>query len=415
VKGRTLAIAMMLAAPAVAAGSSTVHAVGGAYQATASAEGVRVGVAAPRFLLVEQLVDAGAPVAQAAVDGLGGSSAFASVPYPGDVVVTLPGTLAAGSGHPVPPEARYPLYAGSDYPAAQEAKVSEPGLELVAHSESLSSRASGMVAAGAGDSVISSLRSQASADRDPAAGTVRSVAITAADGISLGGVLQIGHVVARAEVTRAPDGQPARRSEFHADGVSIGGRTVGLDEKGLVVPGSGAPLPDTGALSDLLRQAHVTVTVLAPTTDPDGIVSGGLRLTAEQQIPGGPPIVVSYTFGRAVAHASASGGLPLGVGSLLRGLPAAVDGGTSASRGGSAGDGLLAPAPRSPGAVGGSVPAPGGPPPVHTAPVAVATGGAGQPPQTDDSSYLVLVAAAVIGVGAAQLIRLLGVRSSWTS
>ena len=46
------------------------------FQATASAEGVRVGVAAPNFVVVDQLVDVGVPVAQfAAAKTLGSMNA----------------------------------------------------------------------------------------------------------------------------------------------------------------------------------------------------------------------------------------------------------------------------------------------------------------------------------------------------
>src|SRR2546428_735047 len=71
----------------------------GVYRAVANADGTRVTVSAPGYLLVNTLFDTGAPTAQAVVDGLGNSRAFASYPYPGDTVVAAPG-LVKGNGGP---------------------------------------------------------------------------------------------------------------------------------------------------------------------------------------------------------------------------------------------------------------------------------------------------------------------------
>src|SRR5437868_5951105 len=63
-----------------------------AFDASAGADGVRVGVVLNGAPLTPQIVDVGGPTAQAVLTGFGKSQAFASMPYPGDAVLTLPPT-----------------------------------------------------------------------------------------------------------------------------------------------------------------------------------------------------------------------------------------------------------------------------------------------------------------------------------
>ena len=73
----------------------------------------------PGYLLVNTLVDLGAPTAQATVDGFGTSRAFASYPYPGDTVVAGPGLLKGNGAPPQIPD--YPLIVQTSYPSATSA------------------------------------------------------------------------------------------------------------------------------------------------------------------------------------------------------------------------------------------------------------------------------------------------------
>src|SRR6476619_3667774 len=70
------------------------------FEARAAADGVRVGVLAPGASLFDQIADVGAPVTQLELTGLGTSQAFASMPYPGDTVVSGPATVATLLGAP---------------------------------------------------------------------------------------------------------------------------------------------------------------------------------------------------------------------------------------------------------------------------------------------------------------------------
>src|SRR5687768_9628114 len=126
------------------------------FGARASAAGFRLQLGATNFPLTPTPVDAGGPLAQASLDSLGNSQAFASFPYPGDVVVAFPG-LAAGFGVPgVPP---YPFSVASSYPQSAEQKQAHPFGDLSASSTEYAS--TGQAFAGV-PGVMQSARGQAS-------------------------------------------------------------------------------------------------------------------------------------------------------------------------------------------------------------------------------------------------------------
>ena len=112
----TAFVAAVVALPFLPTGA---HAQSGVFRAVAEADGTRTTYALPGYLLVNTLVDLGAPTAQATVDGFGTSRAFASYPYPGDTVVAVPGLLKGNGAPPQIPD--YPLIVQTSYPSATSA------------------------------------------------------------------------------------------------------------------------------------------------------------------------------------------------------------------------------------------------------------------------------------------------------
>ena len=102
-----------------------------AFTATAAADGARFAMTVPNAPGTNTPIDGGGPSAQATVSSIGASQAFASLPYPGDLPVRLPGLLA-GVGVPGVPQ--YPFYAASDHPTAPDASLEAPGYSLRAAS-----------------------------------------------------------------------------------------------------------------------------------------------------------------------------------------------------------------------------------------------------------------------------------------
>ena len=70
------------------------------YQASAGADGARLSVTIPGATVVDQVIDGGGPTAQAAVSSLGGSSALAAQPYPGELAIIGPGLGASFTWNP---------------------------------------------------------------------------------------------------------------------------------------------------------------------------------------------------------------------------------------------------------------------------------------------------------------------------
>src|SRR5438477_1700681 len=139
---RTLVSGLVLVAGITTIGQGVGRAEGAGpptLEARATAEGGRFGFAVPGFAVVEQIIDGGGPVADARIDALGNSRAFAALPYPGDHAINGPSNVAGLAGLPSPPA--YPFYAGSTYPLQPDSSLHQPGWDLHARSEEFASEA----------------------------------------------------------------------------------------------------------------------------------------------------------------------------------------------------------------------------------------------------------------------------------
>ena len=281
---------------------------GGTFSAAASASGLRVSFAAPGYAAVQELTDFGFPVAQAAVDSLGESSGFASYPYPGSTFLAGPGTLAGFTGQGLPPFFTYPFIAASSYPGQPETKVTQPGYQLTSKSGASASEATAEAGGSDHDSSIGVSSASARAQRNPADGAITAEGSNRTEAVTLGGVLKIGHTAGAAKVSRTGGGTLTRESSFTVEGLVVGGQQVGLAPDGFVVPGTTVPVPDGGALTEALARAGLAVRYLRGSDVPDGVVSPGMAVTWTQQIPNGPLLVMTLTFGQVVARASTEAG-----------------------------------------------------------------------------------------------------------
>jgi len=281
------------------------------FAATAAAEGVRIGVAAPGYLLTDQLVDAGGPLAQATVNALGQSKALAAYPFPGDLVITGPGTLAGFTGLPALPG--YPFVVQSESPVRPEATAERGPHRLRARSTDRGSSAEAATAAGGGDAVVG--RSSAVADvvADEASTTVRAEASNDVEAVHVGDVLRLGRVASQAKAERDRTGQLTRSSALAVGQVMIAGQAFGFTERGLVLAGTTVPVPAGDGAARALADAGISLRYLAPAETPDGVVAAGIEITqlVRPGVAGAPAEVkVTLTFGRAAAFASGTLALP---------------------------------------------------------------------------------------------------------
>jgi hypothetical protein len=284
-------------------GSGAAAAGPGSFSASATADGGRMALIVPGASIADQIIDGGGPVAQADIDSLGSSRAFAATPYPGELGVIGPGIVTSLVGAPQPPG--YPFIAASRHPATPEQHV-EYGqfYRLQARSSEDSSEASARTSDFGGD--IRMMASRASARVADEAGTITAQAVNRFEGITAG-PLQISAIDSSASVSQAADGEPAKQSSLVVTGASIDGQAVGFSDQGFVVGSDAQPLPPSDPLMAALGQAGVTVTYLQSETTPSGIVSPGLRIVAVREIPGAQrTATVVLTLGRASAAVEAA-------------------------------------------------------------------------------------------------------------
>lgn len=288
---------------------------GGAFSGTASADGIRVGLAIPNFLIIENFVDGGGPSAQATLDSLGTSKAFASLPYPGETAVALPGLVGTLTGKSIP---GYPFYVATTSPTTPDSHADQPGYHLGSHSDASSSAAS----AQAGETTTTGIETGAFSTASVTAGSDGSVVSESDTRIDLAlGAIRLSGLESTASVLLGPDGKATRRSSLKVGTLSLGGITIGVTDQGLVLGGLTLPLGDLlGGLGRMLSLGDTVVKFLPATETPDSVLSAGLLITTSEQLPVvGHPAQVSITVGRAFAMASASAVAPLPAAPVIAG------------------------------------------------------------------------------------------------
>ena len=324
----------------------------------ASADLVQASFSIPGFLIVSNFFEGPGPTAQAAIDSLGSSQGFASLPYPGETATSVPGLVSTLTGKSLP---SYPFIVNSSYPSNPSRQVDQPGYHLSSVSEATSTTAT----ATAGESLSSP---------SEVGGFAKATVANAADGfvarstahvdLSTGGVTVSG-VVATAEVRRSPSGTITKTSSLSIAGLSVGGVKIGVDNEGLTVLGTKVPLGAGGAV-DSLDVNGTKVSYLKPSSTSDSVLSPGLQIETMQQLPAPvrAPAMIRFTLGRAFAQGggvtAGFGGLPLppvlsgvgsGLGAGLTAAPGLAGGGSTSLSSSTAGTPpTLASAPTGPAA-----------------------------------------------------------------
>ncbi len=403
----------LTASPAPAAEASR------AFSALASSHGVRLTYRITDFAISEA-VDAGAPVVQAQLESAGLSRGFASIPYPGDTVISAPGLIAAATGQSLceiagDPEANecpgYPLYAAADYPGVPESEVSDPQKQVIMRAKAEENAIEALArvlpgVAGTEDTALKASGTRSSSVVTRASdGTITSFAETVVEGIAAEGVFSIASVRSTSRsVLRPGDDKPTTKTELSIDGALVSGVRVGFGPEGLVLASQTVPVPTadlTKQLNEALKDAGISIRVLEGEELVGGKASDVLEITTE--------------------HASPGAGLPAGT------LTYQIGGATSFILSGTAVD--LPPLPS-----GGNIPVPPAAPPV-AAPTNVLGGSTTAPPAVTPEQpvptqptaiardmrdaikvfYLVLGVGAALGLASSGLWRRKGGLVPWTS
>ncbi len=271
--------------------------------------------------------------AQSQLDSFGASRSFASAPYPGDLIVSLPPTIAGVSGGqaPVP---NYPAYVSSDYPTRNDQVMQFGPQQLVAHSEQDASSAQAQIGIQSTPPEVAAAITKTSVVRDAASGAATALADALLSPLSYTDVIRLGQVHTTAKAVYDPaTGRSVLSSTFDAGNVTIAGQTFGLTSNGLVVPGSKTPVDDA-TIAELLKNTGTALEVLPEQRTATSVTSAGLRLTYQQVLPNAglttvrlilgqvSATAVSGEAGNAVAPAPSSpGSAAPGVDSIGTGLP----------------------------------------------------------------------------------------------
>jgi hypothetical protein len=411
-------IAAGLVVLSVAGGQSPSFA-GGSFDGEASGSPVDSTISNPQSLPLGLTVELGGPVGQAHLTSFGQSTALAAFPNPGPDVAGLPG-LAQASGAPVPSDPLYVTAANGQPPQ----QASEPGVTVSARADAVSSSGDASTVGAGGQST----QGQASVVQE-ADGTVLASASAHADALALTDTLIVQGLDCSASATLQPSGRLDTHSSLSIGRLRIGNASFGFNDGAFTLAGSSAPVPWGTALAQF-KAAGIDATYQQPRHTAGGIIGADLQLSFS--VPGAPvgvptPTQITYTLGEVDASVT-SGGAAEGSGTGASTGPASTGSpGSQPSDQGSASvpaEPSPAPAPiTGSGAPSLASPAEGSSTNglnVNPAGAGVSRGQTGgitavRAVRTASGAdlYLVIVAAALIALGAAQGVRLFGVRLLW--
>ncbi|MET7617946.1 hypothetical protein [Streptomyces sp. NPDC005408] len=378
---------------------------------TATAQGVQVMVSASDNTLLQAPTGVGVPVAQACVDhGVEESTGFAANPYPGETVVSAPALIGSQTGQSIP---GYPAYATSRYPSATNAESGQQGHTLSSHSDKDSTRAQARTWLGQEGAASGETTALATAAVDPVRRVSSASATSDTQPMTLNGVLRLGRIRSLATAKVGADGKLVRDSQLTVGRTEVAGQVVEITTDGVRAVGQKGPALPGGDPAKALEAAGVRVRYLGAEQSGRGVTSAAVEVLVRQQdTQSGAVYTVHYTFGGAFA-AAAPVEQPPGGGADLPPVeaPPPAAGGV----GGDAGTPLEPQDPAPGGQPGEEPPAPGD--------------NAAAPPKDPSSAglignpvdmgltglYLVVAFAAGATFAFGTLLRLLGVRTRWTS
>lgn len=273
-----------------------------AFSGSATAEGVRLSLSATNAPVTNTPVDGTAPIAEAALDSLGSSEAFASSPYPGYYAVAGPGLIRALSQGRLDLPG-YPLYARSEYPAAPQQQVEHPLVALAA--ESSENHARGVARSGLDQDATTSSGVRQLSEAAVRAAENRTDATADASSSVYGlrvGPLALTEFQARARIVRSATGETTRTATSGGSG-RFGSVEFRISDDGIhLADQSVAEPPEPAEPLEVVSGHGASLTWLRPEADDRHVASPVLILTFEQPVPGNiSPVGMRIVIGRAQA------------------------------------------------------------------------------------------------------------------
>jgi len=275
------------------------------------------------------VVDLTPATAQAELDNLQQSEAFAGSPDIGPFVDTLPDTVDGLLSGQAPTLPSFPFSATSTVADPTDSQVQGP-YSVKATTTSVESAGLATIGADA-SSGISGIQALADATVNPDC-SVTATAIATVDALNLGPAIDLGNITTDTVVTEPLNGTPVVTTKITIGTITLPALgTLGFTQNGLTIAGTSSMVPSTAiaALSKTLQALGVTVqflpaikttqTLRSGAPSGVGVESAGLMITYEPNVPTQGDVPVTLTIGRSfVSVANAAGGIPpLSVTSLL--------------------------------------------------------------------------------------------------
>ncbi|MEY2571103.1 MAG: hypothetical protein QOE63_1453 [Acidimicrobiaceae bacterium] len=282
---------------------------------------------------------------QSQLDSLAGSTSFASAPYPGDLVVSLPGTSAGlfgGVGFPVP---SYPFYVSSSYPTEPSSRQDAGPYSITSASSQDATAADAAIGLSTAPPQVVSITSHTAASREVDSSRVIAEASTDVAPLALSDIIRVGEIKATATAEldpSTPGSGVTKTSSLSIGTITIAGIELGLTDKGLVVAGNPLLPVDLTPVASLLASLGVQLEYVPSIETDSSITSAAVRISFVQDLPNLGKTTVRLVLGQVSASAGAgSSGLQVApVPPVLPPAPAkAAAVAPSSAGGGSAGTG----------------------------------------------------------------------------
>jgi hypothetical protein len=399
---------LLAAAPFLSGGSARADAPL-SYNASASADPVRVLTTIANFPATKSPVDSGGPSAQVTLSTTTGGTAYSAAPDPGSFFTSLP-TIGAGVAAQngldfpfnVPP---YPFAIRADDQQPSQS-VGAGGYELnadVAPSSALARTQAG--AQSPGGNVVLTV---ANAGITSTAEGVKAEAISDIQTLTIG-PLTLGGIRSVASVISDQTGALTRTSSFSVDAARIGTLPVGLAPGGFTVAGQPVPAADQKTFNDTLAASGISLTQFPAQQTTTGVVGAGLVLTQKFESPQFGATQIAYRIG-GVAVSLQAAGAPTGIGGGVSTAPGGQPAATAPLPG--AALGTIDPGSMTPAiAPAGTTPSAGVPAdaPAEVRTVQMLPANVALPAAPDGNLlYLAIVIAGLLGLGVTRLLRATG-------
>jgi hypothetical protein len=239
------------------------------------------------------------------------SQAFASAPYPGDFVVSLPSTVNGLGNGVLPPFPTFPFYVASSNPTTPKAGQQVGPYQVAAASDDHSSHGDSLIGLSTIAPQVASGTSHASVSRDPNTGLITSEADSHIAPFAINNLLSIGDVHSSVKLTYDPANPGAgvkKQTSFSIGTVTLAGVEVGLTDKGLSLAGKTLLPVDLSALQGLLSSTGLSISYIPSTQTPTSVTSSAMELTYHNAKLPSPFLDTTLRFVLGQASASADPG-----------------------------------------------------------------------------------------------------------